>query len=167
LQVPGAKDVAIEFHSASKTFNMTGWRVGFAVGNADVIAALARLKANLDSGVFGAIQEAACVAYEGLERREFEDMRQLYRERAAMLCEALRGLGFEAQPPQATFYVWARVPGKPDSMTVARRLLEEADVVGVPGQGLGAGGEGFLRFSLSVPTERIQVAVERMRALQW
>jgi len=167
LQVPGARDVAIEFHSASKTFNMTGWRVGFAVGNADVISALTAIKSNLDSGVFGAIQESAIAAYDGLDRPELEAARRMYAERAELLCGALRSLGFSATPPPATFYVWAGVPSGCDSRTVCTRLLEEANVVGIPGAGFGPAGEGYVRFSLSVPTERIRAAVERMRALRW
>lgn len=167
LQVPGARDVAIEFHSASKTFNMTGWRVGFAVGNADVIDILRRIKANIDSGVFGAIQEAAWTAYAGLDQPEVVAAREEYRQRAEVLCEALQTLGFQAQPPLATFYVWARVPEGCTSMDVCTRLLDEADIVGVPGDGFGAGGGGYVRFSVSVPTERIRTAAERMRGLRW
>jgi LL-diaminopimelate aminotransferase len=167
LQVPGARDVAIEFHSASKTFNMTGWRVGFAVGNTDVIAALTAIKSNLDSGVFAAIQETAVAAYDGLDRTELRAARSMYAERAELLCGALRTLGFQAAPPPATFYVWAGVPAGCDSLTVCNRLLDEADIVGVPGAGFGPAGEGYVRFSLSVPTERIQAAVERMRVLKW
>ncbi|MCK4342565.1 MAG: LL-diaminopimelate aminotransferase [Phycisphaerae bacterium] len=167
LQVPEAREVAIEFHSASKTFNMTGWRIGFAAGNAAVIAALARVKSNLDSGVFGAVQEAAWEAYAGLDRPEIAETRKMYRQRAELLCEGLRTLGFQATPPEATFYVWAGVPEGLDSITVCNRLLEEVNVVGVPGGGFGRAGEGYVRFSVSVPTERIRAAVERMRALEW
>lgn len=167
LQVPGARDVAVEFHSASKTFNMTGWRVGFVAGNAEVISALAAIKANLDSGVFGAVQEAACEAYANIARPELRQMRETYRARAEMLCTRLRELGFDARPPRATFYLWARAPAGSDSMTVCGRLLEEADVVCVPGRGFGSTGEGYVRFALSVPTERIQTAIERMGRLRW
>lgn len=167
LEVPEARDVAIEFHSASKTFNMTGWRIGFAAGNADAVAALRRIKSNLDSGVFSAIQEAAWVAYDNIDRPEIHEMYATYQQRASLLCDALRSLGFDAHPPVATFYVWARVPAGLDSMTVCNRLLDEADVVGIPGNGFGRIGEGYVRFSLSVPTERIRAAVERMRGLQW
>jgi LL-diaminopimelate aminotransferase len=167
LQVTGARDCAVEFHSASKTFNMTGWRIGFAVGNADLIAALAAVKTNIDTGVFAAIQEVACVAYAGLDRPEVLAARREYRERAEMFCTALRGLGFDAQPPAATFYVWARVPQGQTCTTVCARLLEEANIVGVPGGSFGAAGTGYVRFSLSVPTERIRVAVDRMRGLKW
>jgi LL-diaminopimelate aminotransferase len=159
--------VAIEFHSSSKTFNMTGWRVGFAVGNADVLAALAAVKANYDSGVFGAVQEAAVEAYANINRPELERMRELYRARATLLCGGLRALGFSAREPRATFYVWASVPDGYDSMTVANRLLDEANVVGVPGVGFGPTGEGYVRFALSVPEQRIRLAVERMGAMKW
>jgi LL-diaminopimelate aminotransferase len=167
LQVPGARDVAIEFHSASKTFNMTGWRVGFVAGNADAIAALFSIKANLDSGVFGAIQEATAEAYSSIDRPELHQMRELYRSRATLLCDGLRPLGFHATPPQATFYIWARVPPGYDSLTVCNRLLDEAHVVGVPGAGFGPTGEGYVRFALNVPAERIQLAVQRMAAMIW
>jgi LL-diaminopimelate aminotransferase len=167
LEIPGAKDVAIEFHSASKTFNMTGWRIGFAVGNAAAIAALTRIKSNLDTGVFGAIQEAAVTAYESIERPEIAASRATYRKRGRMMCEALRPLGFVAEPPLATFYLWARTPGGALSMTVAERLLEEANIVCVPGLGFGKSAEGYVRFSLSVPTSRMEAAIERLRRLRW
>lgn len=167
LQVPGAREIALEFHSASKTFNMTGWRIGFAVGNADAIAALSSIKSNFDTGVFAAIQEAACEAYANIDRPELHAMRALYRSRATLLCDGLRKLGFHATPPSATFYVWARVPAGLDSMTVCNRLLDEADVVGVPGGGLGPTGEGYVRFSLGVPAERITAALQRMERLTW
>ena len=167
LEVAGAKDVTIEFHSASKTFNMTGWRVGFAVGHSGAVAALTRMKANLDSGVFGAIQEAAVNAYEGIERSEIAASRETYRKRGRMMCEALRPLGFIAEPPLATFYLWARTPGGAPSMAVAERLLAEADIVCVPGYGFGNSGEGYVRFSLSVPNGRMEAAIERLRKLRW
>jgi len=167
LQAPGAREVAIELHSASKTFNMTGWRIGFAVGNADVIAALARIKANLDSGVFGAVQEAACEGYAGLDRPELAETREMYRRRADLLCAGLRAAGFGVEVPKATFYVWARVPDGYDSMTLCGKLLDEADVVGIPGAGFGRGGEGYVRFALCVPVERIRVAIERLRRIKW
>jgi LL-diaminopimelate aminotransferase len=167
LQVPGARDVAVEFHSASKTFNMTGWRAGFLAGNADVVAALAAVKANFDSGVFGAVQEAVCEAYANYERPELHRMRELYIARARILCDGLNCLGFTAAPPQATFYVWAGVPAGYDSMTVCNRLLDEADVVGVPGLGFGPTGEGYVRFALNVAAERIERALQRLSKLKW
>jgi LL-diaminopimelate aminotransferase len=167
LQIPAAREVAIEFHSASKTFNMTGWRIGFAVGNPEIISALAAVKSNLDSGAFGAIQEAAIEAYEGLSRPEIEEMRRVYLARANVLVDALQRLGFGVRVPKATFYIWARVPRGYDSMTTCARLLDEADVVCVPGIGFGSPGEGYVRFALSVPLERISVAVERLARMKW
>ncbi len=167
LQVPGAREVAIEFHSASKTFNMSGWRIGFVVGNAGAIAALAAVKANYDSGAFKAVQEAACTAYDGIDGPELVQMRALYRKRGVLLCSGLRPLGFQAEPPEATFYIWAGVPAGIDSLTACDRLLDEADIVGVPGIGFGPTAEGFIRFSLGVPEERIALAVERMGRLKW
>ncbi len=167
LQAPGAREVAIEFHSASKTFNMTGWRIGFAAGNAEALSALAATKANLDSGAFAAVQEAACDAYANIDRPELHRMRELYRGRARILCEGLAKLGFAARPPLATFYVWAGVPAGYDSMTVCNRLLDEASVVGVPGIGFGPTGEGYVRFALNVAAERIQAALQRMAAIRW
>ncbi len=167
LQIEGAKDVAVELHSLSKTFNMTGWRVGFAVGNADVLAALAKIKANLDSGVFGAIQESAIEAYAGMHRPELGEVRALYRQRAGIMADGLGELGFRVAPPRATFYIWAGLPAGVRSMTGAARLLDEADIVCVPGVGFGAGGDGFIRFAMTVDTDRTRAAVDRMRKLQW
>ena len=167
LQTPGAFDVAIELHSASKTFNMTGWRVGFAAGNAAVVQALGQAKSVIDSGVFSAVQQAAVTAYEGFDRPELEQLRVLYRERARLLVEGLRAVGFEAAVPPATFYIWAKVPVGYDSMGLASKLLDEAAVVCVPGAGFGPAGEGYVRFALTVPQERISEAVQRLRGLAW
>ena len=167
LEVPGAREVAVEFHSLSKTFNMTGWRIGFAAGNADVLAALARVKSNLDSGVFTAIQEAGIAAYAGIDRPEILELRATYRRRAEALCTGLRSIGFNVTPPTATFYVWAGVPDGNDAFGVANKLLDEAAVVCIPGIGFGPAGEGFVRFALTVHEDRIRTAVERLRALQW
>jgi len=167
LQVPGARDVAIELHSASKTFNMTGWRVGFAVGHADVVAALGRTKSIIDSGVFSAVQQAAMAAYEGYRRPEITATLAMYRERAEALVRGLRECGFRVADPRATFYVWAGVPQGQDSFGVAGRLLDEADVVCVPGAGFGPAGEGYVRFALTVDVGRIRQALDRMRKLKW
>ncbi|TWT39947.1 LL-diaminopimelate aminotransferase [Phycisphaerae bacterium RAS1] len=167
LEIAGAKEVAIEFHSLSKTFNMTGWRLGFAVGNADVVAALAKVKANVDSGQFGAIQEAGATAIAGIERPEIEQARRMYHERARVLCGGLKELGFDVSVPKATFYVWAGVPKGYDSMGVAGKLLDESAVVCIPGTGFGEGGQGYVRFALTVDVARTQTAIERMRALKW
>lgn len=167
LQVPGARDVAIEFHSASKTFNMTGWRIGFALGNAEVLSALLKIKSNLDTGVFGAIQEATAAAYAGIDRPELHASRELYRARATRMVAGLRACGFEVAPPKATFYVWPRVPRGYDSLRLCTKLLDEADVVCVPGIGFGPNCDEYVRFSLSVPDERIDEALTRMRRLKW
>ncbi|MBI5866072.1 MAG: aminotransferase class I/II-fold pyridoxal phosphate-dependent enzyme, partial [Planctomycetes bacterium] len=126
LEIPGARDVAIEMHSLSKTFNMTGWRLGFAVGKADVLSALARIKANLDSGQFTAIQEAGAEAYEGIDRPEIHAARQTYAERARTMAAGLRDLGFRVATPRATFYVWAGTPRGLSATEVVTRLIDEA-----------------------------------------
>ncbi len=170
LQVDGAKDVAVEFHSLSKMFNMTGWRVGFAVGNPEALAALARVKNNIDSGVFGAVQEAAIEALRGLQRPEVQahiGPNGVYRRRRDVLVGGLREAGWSVAQPEATFYVWARCPKGTDSMGAAARLLRDADVVAIPGVGFGAGGEGYVRFALTVEEKRIAQAVARLRLLHW
>ncbi len=167
LEIPGARDVCIELHSLSKTFNMTGWRLGFAAGNADVLAALARIKANLDSGQFTAIQEAGAAALDGVERPEVLEARGTYARRARLLAEGLTQLGFRVRPPRATFYVWAGVPAGLDGMQVATRLLDEASVVCIPGLGFGEQGAGFVRFAVTVDEARIRQALDRVRSLRW
>lgn len=167
LQVSGARDVAVEMHSLSKTFNMTGWRLGFVVGNAQVIAALAKIKANMDSGAFGAIQEAGAAALAGIDRPELRATRAMYRKRAEVMAFGLRELGFRVKPPKATFYIWAGVPRGYDALSVVHKLLDEAAVVCIPGSGFGAAGDGFVRFALTVDVVRIREALERMRKLRW
>ncbi|MFO0840183.1 MAG: LL-diaminopimelate aminotransferase [Phycisphaerae bacterium] len=167
LEIGDAHDVAIEFHSLSKTFGMTGWRIGFAVGRADVLAALAKIKNNLDSGPFTAIQEAAQEAYAGMDRPEHVELRRMYRERSEVMSDGLREIGFRVAPPRATFYVWAGVPHGHDAMGVATRLLEEAAVVCIPGAGFGVAGEGYVRFAMTVEISRVREALRRMRSLKW
>lgn len=167
LEIPGARDVAIELHSLSKTFNMTGWRLGFAAGNADVLDALARIKANVDSGQFSAIQEAGAAAYDGIGRPELAAAMATYRARRNALCDGLRRIGWRVEPPRATFYVWAPAPEGYDSMGAVSRILEEAAVVCVPGTGFGPLGEGFLRFALTVDVARVHEAVERIARIRW
>jgi LL-diaminopimelate aminotransferase len=167
LELPGAKDVCVEMHSLSKTFNMTGWRIAFAAGNADVLAALAKIKGNVDSGAFNAVQEAALAAIEGIDRPEVADIRRLYRTRRDVLVEGLAIAGFGVKPPVATFYVWARCPAGCDSMTCAARLLDEAAIVAIPGAGFGQAGEGYVRFALTVEEERIVQAIERLKRMKW
>lgn len=167
LELPGAKDVCVEMHSLSKTFNMTGWRIAFAAGNAEVLAALAKVKGNVDSGAFNAIQEAGLAAIEGIDQPEVAEIRRLYRQRRDVLVEGLARAGFGVKPPPATFYVWARCPAGYDSMTCAARLLDEAAIVSIPGAGFGPAGEGYVRFALTVEQERIIQAVERLSRLKW
>lgn len=161
LEVKGAKEVGIEFHSLSKTYNMTGWRIGFAVGNRDVIAGLGKIKTNLDSGVFQAIQEAGITAL-NLSDEKLKPIRDTYQERRNVLYDGLRGLGLSVIKPQATFYLWARVPKGYDSSGFVAFLLEKAGIMTTPGVGFGSPGEGYVRFALTVGVERIKEAVERI-----
>jgi LL-diaminopimelate aminotransferase len=162
LNVSGAKDVGIEVHSLSKTYNMTGWRLGFAVGSHNILAGLGKVKTNVDSGAFGAVQEAGIAALTGSQDCVRETNR-IYRERRDALLAGLKELGLEVKPPRATFYVWAHING--NSSDFARMLLEKAGIVATPGIGFGEYGEGYIRFALTQPVDRIDEAVERMRKL--
>lgn len=166
LEVEGAREVGIEFHSLSKTFNMTGWRIGMAVGNRDLVAGLAQVKSNIDSGAFQAVQEAAIEALrlgEGL----MEPSIKIYQERRDILVDGLRAAGFECDKPRATFYVWVRVPAGLTSAELTTKLLDEAGVVSTPGNGFGAAGEGYIRFTVCVAKERLKEVVERIRQVKW
>ncbi len=165
LQVPGAMDRTIEFYSLSKTYNMTGWRVAYALGNEDLVAALGKIKTNVDSGVFGAIQEAAICALSG-DQQCVAEMRDVYRKRRDLLVPALQGLGLTVTPPRATFYLFAGLPEGVSSMDCAARLLNETGVVVTPGVGFGDRGEGFIRFALSVNARRIAEAVSRLESFE-
>jgi LL-diaminopimelate aminotransferase len=165
LQVPGSRDVAVEFHSLSKTFSMAGWRVGFVAGRAELVDALARLKGNLDSGTVSAIQVAAAAALRRSEELT-APLVEVYRRRRDRFVAGLRQAGFAVDPPRATFYVWMPVPAGTDSTRFATRLLEEAGVVATPGVGFGAAGEGFIRFSLTSPEARLAEAVERLKKIK-
>ncbi len=164
LQIPGAKEVGIEFHSLSKTYNMTGWRIGFAVGNREVISGLGKVKTNLDSGVFQAIQEASITALQ-TEDTLLSKIRKIYQERRDALYEGIIKIGLKAKKPKATFYLWAKVPSNFDSTTFIAHLLEKAGVLGTPGVGFGSPGEGYIRFALTQSVERIKEAVERIRKI--
>ena len=165
LELPGARDVAIEFHSLSKTFNMTGWRVGFATGNAELIAGLGKVKTNVDSGIFQAVQEAAIAALES-DPSVVEGLRAMYRERREVLVQGLADVGLPCDPPAGTFYVWVPVPRGTTSSELAMRCINEAGVVVTPGSGFGASGEGYIRLTLCSPVERLREAVERLRGLK-
>jgi len=161
LEVPGAKEVGVELHSLSKTYNMTGWRLGFAVGNSEVIAALGQIKSNIDSGAFNAVQWAGIAALEG-DQRPVADMQKVYEERRDILIAGLRKAGLNPEVPKATFYVWCPTPPGYSSREFTSLLLREAGIVTTPGSGFGEPGEGYVRMALTVPGERIRVAVERM-----
>jgi len=165
LATPGARALGIEFHSLSKTYNMTGWRVGFAVGNRELVAGLGKVKTNVDSGVFQAVQEAAIAALTG-DQTPVAEMRQVYRARRDLLLGGLARLGLEAQPVRGTFYVWVRVPRGFTSASLTAKLLQEIGVVVTPGSGFGAAGEGYIRFSLTVPEARLREAVARLERLR-
>ena len=167
LEVPGAKDVCIELFSLSKTFNMTGWRIAFAAGNPDVLAALAKIKGNMDSGAFGAVQHAAATALDGWDRAEIAEIRTLYKDRRDALVPRLGKIGFHVDPPRATFYVWARCPEGYDSMACAAKMLDEAAIVAIPGVGFGAPGDHYVRFALTVDRRRIVEAADRLAGIRW
>jgi LL-diaminopimelate aminotransferase len=167
LQVPGAKDVAVEFYSCSKTFDMTGWRVGWVVGNAAVIESLVQIKSNMDNGVFTAMQRAGAAALEGYDRPEIHELRAMYKRRRDCMVEALQKAGLEVNRPEATFYVWVKCPGGLDSRTFADRVLAEADLVVTPGIGYGPHGEGYFRLSLTVPEAKLREAAERIKRLKF
>ncbi|MFQ5934173.1 MAG: LL-diaminopimelate aminotransferase [Dehalococcoidia bacterium] len=164
LEADGAKDVGIEFHSLSKTYNMTGWRIGMAVGNADLIKALTTVKSNLDSGIPQAIQYAAIEALQGPQECVTENA-SIYQHRRDRLVQGLARLGLRVQPPKASFYLWARVPEGYTSVRYATKLLDEVSVVVTPGVGYGEQGEGYIRLSLTIPDDRIDEALERIGSL--
>ncbi len=165
LQADGAREVGIEFHSLSKSYNMTGWRIGMAVGNPEIIDALTRVKSNLDSGIPQAIQRMAITALDGPQDC-IEEHNRVYQRRRDRLVAALRGLGLRVSPPKASLYVWARIPDGTTSTEYATRLLDEAGVVVTPGVGYGPSGEGYVRLSLTLPDERLEEGVRRLEGLR-
>ncbi len=162
LQVSGAKEVALEFGSTSKSFNMTGWRIGWVAGSAEAIRALAVVKTNLDSGQFTAIQRAAIAALEG-PSGHLDELRATYQRRRDLVIETLNGLGWSLEPPLGSCYVWVPVPAGESSTGFADRLLDVAGIFVAPGNGYGARGEGYVRFSLTVPDDRLAEAMDRLR----
>ncbi|MFQ5471685.1 MAG: LL-diaminopimelate aminotransferase [Dehalococcoidia bacterium] len=164
LQADGAKDVGVEFHSLSKSYNMTGWRIGMAVGNADIINALMRVKSNLDSGIPQAVQRMAITALDGPQDC-VDDHNAIYQRRRDKLVDALTKLGLRMTSPRASLYVWARVPEGMTSVQFASRVLDEAGVVVTPGPGYGPTGEGYVRLSLTTPDERLEEGVRRLEEL--
>ena len=164
LEFPGAREVVIEFHSLSKTYNMTGWRIGWASGNAQLVAALAKVKSNIDSGIFSAIQLAGVAALQG-PQDYLINMCALYQQRRDILVEGLKGLGWDVIKPQATFYVWIKIPPKAEAISFAARLLKEANIVATPGVGFGEHGRGYIRMALTVSEGRIKEAVQRLKKI--
>jgi LL-diaminopimelate aminotransferase len=160
LGTPGAKEVGVEIFSLSKGWNMTGWRTAAIVGNADAVAAYWRLKTNIDSGMFEALQLAAAA---GLDAGPPEEMKAIYQRRRDLVCDALRAIGVNVTPPKGTIYIWAPVPEGHTSASYCELVLEESGVVLSPGGAYGPNGEGFFRISLTVPDERLGEAVERLR----
>ena len=165
LEIEGAKDVGIEFGSLSKTYNMTGWRIGWAVGNSDIIFGLSKIKTNIDSGVFQAVQEAAICALNSPQKC-VEEIRKIYQEKRDIAISALNKLGFKVSPQNATFYIWFKIPQKfESSQAFASYVLEKTGVVITPGNGFGQYGEGYARISLTAPIPRLKEAMQRLSSL--
>ncbi|VVB54334.1 LL-diaminopimelate aminotransferase [uncultured archaeon] len=166
LEVAGAKDVGIEFHSLSKTYNMTGWRIGMVVGNPDVVRALGKVKENVDSGVFQAVQIAGVAALNGSQKCVSDNMKILEKRRDNIV-KTLSGLGWDVRPPKASYYIWFPVPTKGiSSVDFAKTVLDKAGVVVTPGVGFGQYGEGYIRISITQSDERINEALERLKKLK-
>jgi len=164
LEVDGAREVALEFHSFSKTYNVTGWRLGWAAGGAELVRVLGRTKSFLDTGVYLGIQAAGVAALESYDEWVPENVAR-FRERRDAAVEALNEAGFSVSPPAATMYLWIPVPGGEDAGTFARRALEEEGVVVLPGSALGDGGEGYFRIALTVPVARLREGAARLGRL--
>lgn len=164
LEAEGAKEIAIEFHSLSKTYNMTGWRIGFAVGNREVIRLLAKVKSNIDSGIFQAVQLAGKCALER-GRSFLEQTLKIYKRRRDLFVERLNRLGWKIPLPRGTFYLWIPVPPGYTSQELALRLLEEAHILVTPGNGFGPNGEGYVRASLTISEDRLEEALKRIQKI--
>ncbi|AFY69408.1 LL-diaminopimelate aminotransferase apoenzyme [Thalassoporum mexicanum PCC 7367] len=161
LQVEGARDIAIEYHSCSKSYNMTGWRVGFVAGCAKGIKGLGQVKTNVDSGIFKAIQRAAIAAFQTSEA-DLQALMSVYQKRRDIVIEGLRSLGWQIEAPKATLYIWARVPSGYTSTEFVTLLLEKCGIIVPPGNGYGEYGEGYFRIALTVEDDRIHEAIKRM-----
>ena len=162
LEVDGAVEHAVEFHSLSKTYNMTGWRLGWVSGAPQAIEAIKRLKTNIDSGVFDAVQRAGIVALESGDDALDHNV-ETYRRRRDLLCDGLKSMGVVVEPPKGSIYVWVPVPDGHTSESFTKYLLDETDIVVAPGNGYGPSGEGFVRFSLTIADDRLEQGVERLR----
>lgn len=165
LEIEGAKDIGIEFHSLSKSFNMTGWRIGFAIGNKEAIRGLSLIKSNVDSGLFQAIQIAGIKALRA-NRECIPEIKNIHARRRDIMVKGLRDAGFNVIPPKATFYLWVPVPHPYTSVDLATRLLTEAGVVVTPGNGFGDPGEGYIRLALTQDEDRLLEAVERIKGIR-
>jgi LL-diaminopimelate aminotransferase len=165
FEIDGAKEVGLEFHSLSKTYNMTGWRIGWVCGRADLVALIGQLKTNIDSGIFQAVQWAAIEALNGGED-ETRAACEVYARRHRLVADTLNSLGWSIKPPRATFYVWAPVPSGYDSIRFAGHVLDEVGVNITPGVGFGAHGEGYFRLSVTAPDARLEEAMARLRRLK-
>jgi len=165
MEADRAKEVGIEFHSLSKTYNMTGWRIGFAVGNREAIEGLGAIKSNVDSGVFQAIQMAGIEALRG-DQSCVQEIIEVYSRRRDLMVQGLREAGFEVESPKATFYLWTRVPDGYTSAQLATRLLEEGVVV-TPGNGFGEPGEGYIRMALTQKEDRLTEAIQRIKTISF
>jgi LL-diaminopimelate aminotransferase len=165
FEIPGAKEIGLEFHSLSKTFNMTGWRIGWVCGRADLVGLVGHLKTNIDSGIFQAVQWAAIEALSGGDQ-ETRAACDVYARRHRLVADTLNDLGWSIKPPRATFYVWAPVPDGYDSIGFASHVLDEVGVNITPGVGFGAHGEGYFRLSVTAPDARLEEAMARMRKLK-
>jgi LL-diaminopimelate aminotransferase len=163
LEADVDKTHSVEFNSLSKPYNMTGWRIGMAVGNAQVIAAIDQVKENTDSGIFSAVQQAGIAALDGPQQVVASNV-ETYRRRRDLVVATLRAIGLEVEPPKATFYVWVPLPAGATSLDFAKRLLELTGVIVTPGIGYGSRGDGFVRLSLTVPDARLEEAMARIRA---
>ncbi|HDH10481.1 MAG TPA: aminotransferase class I/II-fold pyridoxal phosphate-dependent enzyme [Deltaproteobacteria bacterium] len=164
LSLPGAKDVAIELNSLSKSFNMTGWRIGMAVGNKRLVEGLGKIKTNLDSGAFGAVQDAACYALNNYEQLS-NPIRKIYTSRRAKLAEALRKGGFNFKVPEATFYFWIKTPEGRSSKEFAKALLVDKGIVVTPGVGFGESGEGYFRISMTADEKTLSEAAKTIASI--
>ena len=165
FEVDGARDVGVEFHSLSKTYNMAGWRIGFALGNAELLHYLAVVKTNIDVGIFEPIQLAGVTALEG-DQSGVDELRKIYQRRRDILVAGLRQAGLEFRVPQATFYIWVKVPSGYTSASFADHLLDKAGIMVTPGHGFGEYGEGYVRLSFTVPEEELQKAAERFATIK-
>ncbi len=165
LEVSGAKEVGVEFHSLSKTYNMTGWRIGMVVGNQTMVDALFRFKSNLDSGIPQAIQEAAIEALLG-PQSEIEKRNKILQARRDKLVEALQAVGLKVNKPKAAFYIWAKVPVGYTSVQYATELLDKVGVAVTPGNGYGKSGEGYIRLSITIPDEKFNEGIKRLLSMR-